>query len=101
MDNFLNGDTNVRSKLALLNTKNPLYQSVAVPFASTFTDSGSDEVEKFDPNSISVRTLEPPSIRQIGDMYKMDKTIAAVHFSAKRDSAFMISNLTKLAAAAV
>ena len=98
---FLNGDTNVRSKLALLNTKNPLYQSVAVPFASTFTEPGSHDVEKFDPNSISVRTLEPPSIHQIGDMYKMDKTLTTAHFNGKRDSAFMISNLHTLATAAV
>jgi len=101
MDNFRNGDTNVRSKLALLNTKNPLYQSSAAPFASTFTDSGSNDVEKkFDPNSISIRTLEPANIHHIGEMYMMDKTITTEQFRSKRDSAFMISNLNQLAAPA-
>jgi len=99
MDNFRNGDSNVRSKLALLNTKNPLYQSSAAPFASTFTDSGSNDVQKVDPNSISIRTLEPATnIHHIGEMYMMDKTITTEQFHRKRDSAFMISNLNQLAA---
>lgn len=76
MDNFRNGDPNVQSKLALLNTKNPLYQSSVAPFTSTFTESGSADL-KVDPNSISIRSLEPSNINHIGEMYMMDKTITA------------------------
>lgn len=99
IDNFHNGDANVRSKLALLNTKNPLYQSTAVPFVSAFVDSGSNDkdagINRIDPNSISIQSLEPANLRHIGEMYKMDKTLTTEQFHSRKDSTFIISNLNK------